>query len=124
MIIAGHVYVVYTTLTRPPKDKITVCVCAADNLFFWVNTEPRRGGIGQIALTATDHQALTRNCFLDCSRVTTFLQSELDAAQPRGPVSSQLAQRIVDYLRESPPKTLPTRYLKIAIATMEAIIDG
>jgi hypothetical protein len=54
-VIAGHVYVIYTALARPPKDKLTVCVCATESLFFWINTNPRRHGVGQLALTAADH---------------------------------------------------------------------
>jgi hypothetical protein len=35
-------------------------------------------------LAANDHAALTRACHLDCSRVTTFLGSELAAVNVRG----------------------------------------
>ncbi|MDO8837395.1 MAG: hypothetical protein Q7V31_00595 [Parvibaculum sp.] len=111
----GHVYVIHTALARPPKDKLTVCICATDNLFFWINTNPQRHNIGQLALVAADHGALKHDCFLDCSRVTTFSQHELDAAQPRGSISAALAQRIVALLENDPPKTLPPRFLKLAI---------
>jgi len=104
-VIAGHVYIIRTTLARPPKDKITICVCAAENLFFWINSKPQRHGVGQIELTATDHSALTHDCFLDCSRVTTFSQREMNAAQHRGCISAALAERIVLALEGNPPKT-------------------
>jgi hypothetical protein len=97
-VIVGHVYIVHTTLARPPKDKITVCICAGENLFFWINTNPQRHGIGQIPLTTADHAALSRDCFLDCSRVTTFAKRELDAAQTRGTISASLARRVVELL--------------------------
>lgn len=51
-MITGHIGIVYTTLTKPPKDKITLCLCADENLFFWINTDPRQRGVGQFALTA------------------------------------------------------------------------
>jgi hypothetical protein len=118
----GHVYVVNTTLARPTKDKITICICAADNLFFWVNTNARAHGVGQFFLQAVDHDALTHACYLDCSRATTFLPNELRNAKHRGAVSSELAARIVQYLKETPPRTLTPRYLKLAIANLKMLI--
>jgi hypothetical protein len=116
----GHVYVVYTVLTKPPKNKITICVCAAENLFLWINTEPRTHNVGQFALTATDHDALTHDCYLDCSRVTTF-REELDSAIHRGPISKTLAARIVTFLHKTPPKTLAPRYRNLIITNLSRI---
>lgn len=118
----GHVYVVNTTLARPTKDKITICICAADDLFFWINTDPRPHGVGQFALEAADHAALTHACHLDCSRATTFLQNEIRGAKHRGAISSDLATRIVQYLTDNPPKTLTPRYLKLAIDNLTTLI--
>jgi hypothetical protein len=50
----GRVYVVRTTLSRPPKEKLTVCISSDEALFFWINTDPRSHGVGQLALAATD----------------------------------------------------------------------
>ena len=82
---AGHVYLVYTVLTKPPKEKIVICVCAAEALFLWINSKSRPHDVGQLSLTATDHAALKHDCFLDCSRVTTFT-AELATARHRGPI--------------------------------------
>lgn len=120
-MIAGHVYVVFTALARPPKDKLTVCVCAADNLFFWINTNPRHNGIGQFPLAATDHAALAHACFLDCSRITTFSPMELSSAQHRGAISADLARRIVEFLKNTPPKTLPPCHVKLAVDNLSAL---
>jgi hypothetical protein len=114
-VIVGHVYVVHTALARPPKDKITICICAIDNLFFWINTNPQKHGIGQITLAAKHHGALAHSCFLDCSRVTTFPEHELGTAIDRGAISADLATRIVEELEKAPPKTLPPRFLRLAI---------
>lgn len=120
-MIAGHIYVIYTTLARPPKDKITLCICAAENFFFWINTNSQRHGIGQLQLSAAYHRALSHDCFLDCSRVTTFRQYELDAAQNRGSISPELARRVVEFLENDPPKTLAPRHLKLAIANLSTL---
>lgn len=117
-MIVGHVYIVYTSLARPPKDKITICLCSSERLFFWINTKPQRHGIGQFPLTPNDHSALTHDCFLDCSRVTTFAPKEMAAAEHRGPISVNLAKRIIEFLIACPPKTLSKRYIEIAISEL------
>lgn len=120
-MIVGHVYVIHTTLTRPPKDKITLCICAAEKLFFWINTSPQRHGVGQFPLVADDHDALSHACFLDCSRATTFSAHELGSSMHRGPISADLARRLVDFLQNDPPKTLPPRHVKVAIENLSAL---
>jgi hypothetical protein len=81
----GHVCVVFTTLTRPqPKEKIVLCICEQDNLFVWFNTDAQQHGAGQLKCVRDDHPALTHDCYLDLSRVTTFLPREISNAKPRG----------------------------------------
>jgi hypothetical protein len=118
---AGQLCVVRTTLSRPPKDKLTICICANENLFFWINTEPRAHGEGQLALAASDHPALSRECYLDCSRVTTFPPLELKAAEIRDVISAELAGRIVQFLEDAPPKTLAPRYRKLAVENLSIL---
>lgn len=118
----GHVYIIHTALAHPPKDKITLCICADENLFFWINTNPQRHGIGQFPLTANDHGALSHDCFLDCSRLTTFPATELNTALNRGPISADLARRLVEFLESNPPKTLPPRHVNLAIKNLSALV--
>jgi hypothetical protein len=117
----GQVCVVKTSLSRPPKEKLTLCICADENLFFWLNTDARTHGIGQFALAASDHPALSHDCYLDCSRMTTFPPLELRAAAKRDVISVDLAGRIVAFLQDTPPKTLAPRYLKLAIENLSAL---
>lgn len=109
----GHVYVVHTTLTKPhPKDKITICVSVADNLFVWFTSKPARHGHGQVPCAKGDHEALSRDCFLDLSRVTRFSPAELETTQHRGPISDGLRDRILQAL-EHGVKTLPPKHARI-----------
>lgn len=117
----GHIYVIDTALARPPKEKITVCICTSDNLFFWINTKPARHGDGQLPLSKGEHFYLTHDCFLDCSRVTSFPPDELNAAKHIGPISREMAQRVIKLLVDSPPKTLPKRYADLAIQNLSAL---
>lgn len=117
----GHIYVIDTSLARPPKEKITLCICAADGFFFWINTKPAMHGHGQFQLTKADHHYLTHDCYLDCSRATTFPPSELADAKHIGPISSELAGRIVTFLKDDPPKVLPQRYIDLAIGNLSKL---
>lgn len=110
----GEIYVIATNLTRPPKDKIVLCICAERNLFFWINTKAALHGQGQFALAAEDHPALSHPCYLDCSRVTTFSDGELAAARPRGPITAGLGEAIKAFLIETPPKTLTKVFFDLA----------
>ncbi|MBJ6122693.1 hypothetical protein [Sphingomonas mollis] len=101
-------FVVYTALSKPSKDKIVVCVGNNPPIFFWVNTDPRFHGIGQMRLSGNDHTALTHDCYLDCSRVTTFPAHELRAARQRDPITTDLADAIVKFLETEQPATLPS----------------
>lgn len=125
-MIPGNIYIIYTTLTKPkPKDKITLCVCATENLFFWINTGPRVHNVGQFPLMPDDHdRALTHPCYLDLSRLTTFPPRELAAARDRDTISQDLAARIVRFLTDTPPKTLPPRHLALALHTFSALIPA
>lgn len=118
----GHLYVIHTTLASPPKDKLTICICAADTLFVWINTEARRHGVGQFPLKKGDHSALSHDCHLDLSRVTTFPPRELSKALDRGVISSDLADRILRALKAAPPKTLPPRHLRLIVQCLEGLV--
>jgi hypothetical protein len=78
-----------------------ICVCDQANLFFWINTLPRPHGDGQMPLRATDHPAaFNRDCYLDCSRVTTANRAEMAAAADRGVISEAVRDRVMLFLEE------------------------
>jgi hypothetical protein len=96
----GRVYVIHTTLTKPvPKEKIVICICAKDNLFVWFNTAAQRHGVGQLKCAAGDHPALSHDCYLDLSRVTTFRSDEIANAKPRDLISDKLKARICEAVK-------------------------
>lgn len=109
----GHVYIVNTVLAKPKKDKITLCICTDDNLFLWINSEKRYHNIGQFELKKEDHGALTHDCYMDCSRLTTFPPAELTASLERGCITNDLAQRIIQFL--SDPDTAPSTLVQAQI---------
>lgn len=120
MVEIGGVYIVHTAMTRPPKDKIVLCIAVTPELFFWFNTAARHHGHGQLPVSPAEHpEVLTRDCHLDLSRVTTFSPLELSARRPQGVIRADLARRIVAMLQAG-VKTLPKRQGEIAAANLAA----
>lgn len=91
----GHVYIVQTVLTKPPKAKFAVCVCAENGFFVWINSNPKPHGKDQMALDAGCHELVTKDCFLDLSRVVQHPTFELDDAKEFPRISANLANDIV-----------------------------
>jgi hypothetical protein len=115
LVERGRVYIIFTTLTRPkPKEKIVLCVCENEELFVWFNTHAQPHGVGQLQCTRSDHPALTHDCYLDLSRVTTFRAAEIANAQPRAPIPDELKKKICSMVRAGIP-TLAPRYTKLIL---------
>jgi hypothetical protein len=72
----GDIFRIHTTLVTPPKQKIVLYV--GGSLFLWFNTEPRKERPAQMKVTAREVPGISRDCFLDCGRVTVFPERELD----------------------------------------------
>jgi hypothetical protein len=113
-VSAGDVYRIRTTLTDPPKQKIVLHVGTATNLFLWFNTDARKRP-AQMAVAQQEAPGITHNCYLDCGRVTTFPQRELDGAEHCGHASNAFLTRVIEEV-ETRATTL-TRGQRNAIAT-------
>jgi hypothetical protein len=99
----GDVFRVHTTLTKPqPKTKIVIYVGkhAGVDLFVWFNTDPREKRPAQMSVTAQEAPGITHNCFLDCSRVTTFPARELSGAERQGCASAEFRKRVAQTVEE------------------------
>lgn len=92
----GHVYIVKTVLTKPPKDKFAVCVCVDEGFFLWINSKPRPHGKDQMALDVDCHELVTKASFLDLSRVVKHPIFELEDAAEFGRISVELASQIIE----------------------------
>jgi hypothetical protein len=87
----GDIFRVHTTLANPPKQKIVLYVGRLGDidLFLWFNTEARRNRPAQMQVKPGQAPGISRDCFLDCSRVTTFPQRELEDAVLCGRVNRE-----------------------------------
>lgn len=94
MFELGRVYLV-PTRTLASHDKIVIC-CIEPDRFIWINSAPnQRRPEAQVPIGENEHSALTHDSFIDLSRITTFLPSELEQAEPRDMISPVIAQRII-----------------------------
>ncbi len=114
----GHVYVIYCSFIKIPHEKISLCICNKDHYFFWFNSNPNVPPIDQLAIKAGEHQAISKDCFLDISNIKSFPQSNLDTAKARGPISASMKARLLAAL-EAIPEQLPARHRQLALKNLK-----
>jgi len=111
----GSVLRIYTVLTNPPKTKIVLCV--GGHMFLWFNTDARKGRPAQMPVKAGEAPGITRDCFLDCGRATTFSAREMASAVVCGVVDNPFLQRVIEEV-EQRASSLPQGQRKTICAAM------
>lgn len=104
-MITGHVYRVHTTLANPPKIKIVLCV---GNWFLWFNSEARQRP-AQMPVKAGEAPGISKDCHLDCGRITVFPPGELAGATDEGACAHEFLLRVADEV-ENNATTLAALY--------------
>ncbi|TPN57586.1 hypothetical protein FJ976_02810 [Mesorhizobium sp. B1-1-9] len=69
-----------------------------NGFFVWINSQPRSHGKDQLALKAGSHPLVTKDCFLDLSRVVQHPTFELEQAREFDCVSPDLASAIIEMI--------------------------
>jgi hypothetical protein len=116
----GDVFQIHTSLVNPPKQKIALYVgrLGSIDLFLWFNTEARRNRPAQMRVAPREAPGISRDCFLDCSRVTTFLQRELEDAVPCGRASRAFLLRVAQEV-EARAVTLTNAQRKAVVVSLK-----
>lgn len=118
MLIRGNAYVIYCNYIKPPHDKICLCFCEVDRLFFFINSRPRPIADAQELIQVSDlPSAPTHDSYIDLSGPKTFSVADLAKAQDRGPLSAAAIERIRKRLQTG-ASTLSGRYKSLAIANL------
>ena len=120
MIATGHVYRIGTRMVDPPKTKIVVCV--GDWFFIWFNSEPRQRP-GQMPVSVAEAPGITKDCYLDCGRVTTFPPRELADAEDQGACTRDFLLRIIDEV-ENRGRTLVSLHRSTVIRNLQELVDS
>lgn len=117
----GHVYIVRTVLTDPPKAKFALCVCVEDGYFVWINTDPRHHGQDQLPLPAGCHPLVRRDSYLDLSRVVAHPTHEIEDAREFACISSKLCGSIVAAI-EAGLRVMPARQAQTVLANLRGLL--
>jgi hypothetical protein len=116
----GDIFRIRTTLVTPPKQKIVVYV--GSGLFLWFNTEARQRP-AQMSVSSGEVPGISRDCFLDCGRVTVFPERERNLAVLCGRANENFLLRVAQEIEER-AITLVTGHRKaVAIALRGAAAD-
>lgn len=94
----GHVYIVDTLLTKPPKEKYAVCVCVANGYFLWINSNPRPHNCDQLFLPAGIHELVKHDSYLDVSKVVCHPSFELNNAKEFARLSKECCEAIIEFI--------------------------
>lgn len=119
MLIRGNVYVVYCNYIKPPHDKICLCFCEVDRLFFFINSQPRFIADAQVLIEVKDAASgvLSYDSYIDLSGPKTFSDTEVARGHDRGPLSADAIKRIRSCLQNG-ASTLTARYKALALANL------
>lgn len=117
----GHVYIVDTVLTKPPKAKFAICVCVEDGYFVWINSEARQHGNDQLLLTAGCHPLIRHDSYLDLSRVVAHPTYELEDAREFPCISRDLCSQIVTAI-EAGLRVMPARQASTILENLRSML--
>jgi len=96
----GDVFLIPNNAIYPPNKKFSICVCAANNLFFLINSENREK-YDCIAITRSDNSFLQHDSFVSCSRVFNYHIFVIKKSKFIGAISNADLTRIVDKVASS-----------------------
>ncbi|TIM94452.1 MAG: hypothetical protein E5Y34_30635 [Mesorhizobium sp.] len=92
----GHIYIVRTALTKPPKPKFALCASIDYGFFLWINSIAKPHGKDQMAIQSGCHELVVKDCFLDLSRVVQHPTYELEDAREFERITADFANDIIE----------------------------
>lgn len=92
----GDVLYIYTSVAKPrPKFKYAICVCNLQNLFFLINSDPRKLTPEADVLVRPDElPCLDHVSYIDTSKFFKYYPSEINNAKEKGTLPDYLKHRI------------------------------
>jgi hypothetical protein len=114
---AGHIYWITFHYIQPPHEKISVCVCPDRPLFFWINTNPKPHGVGQLLVQPGDCDQLRHESYIDLSGLKTGSEFDLNSARYGAPLSERMRAALLSALAQPIP-LLPDVHRNLALANL------
>ncbi|WEZ84622.1 hypothetical protein P6U16_08640 [Rhizobium sp. 32-5/1] len=119
----GHIYIVNTVLSKPPKEKYALCVCVAPDYFVWINTKPAPHGRDQLLLQNGCHELVTHDSSLDLSKMFSHPDWEMKNAKEFAQISKALCKDIVGRI-EAGLDVLPPRHAALIAENLRSLLKG
>ncbi len=108
----GDVIHVYCAYIDPPHFKYAACICQKTPLFFFINTEPRRGTPdAQILIKKEWLPCLTHDSYINTATVVTFPKTHLSQSKIVGALPELLKAKIKSQVQKH--KYLPPRHVNL-----------
>lgn len=117
MFVAGHIYWITFGFINPPHEKISLCFCAEQPLFFWVNSLPKRHGVAQLPIERAICPTLNYDSILDLSGAKTGSVRDLATARDAGTMSNEMKLKVLAEL-ETPIQLLPDAHRLLALQNL------
>lgn len=116
----GHIYIVFTALTKPPKEKYALCISEPNEWFVWFNTLARSHGRDQFQVASGVHELIVHDSFLDLSRVVFHSAAEIEAGKEFACISKSFRDEIVAFVTAG-LEVMPERQSQIVLANLTAL---
>jgi hypothetical protein len=113
----GHLYWITFGFIQPPHEKISLCICSERPLFFWINSNPKPHGIGQLQVSVQLCPILRYDSVLDLSGAKTGAEADLNTARHAGPISGDLRALVIGEL-SNPIRLLPDAHRLLALGNL------
>jgi hypothetical protein len=117
LFLAGNIYWITYDYIQPIHEKISLCVCPERPLFFWINSQPKVHGLGQLPLSPAVCPQLQHDSYLDLSGLKTGSEFEMESARDDGPMSEGMKTLVLLEL-SSPIPMLPEIHRALALANL------
>lgn len=116
-LVAGNLYYIWCSFIEPPHEKISICVCPTSPYFFWVSSQPRSHGIGQVLLPAGITNGIDHDSYADLSTFKMASQKDVLRARDFGPIEAAAKALILATLN-NPIETLAEKYRLLALQNL------
>lgn len=114
---ASNLYYIWCSYIEPQHEKISICACPEAPYFFWVNTDPRSHGIGQVPWPSGITNGVVCDCYADLSCFKMFAPKDIAKARDMGPLSEPAKALILAELA-TPIATLAEAYRQLALRNL------
>jgi hypothetical protein len=115
--VAGNIYWITYSYIFPIHEKISLCVCPERPLFFWINSNAKVHGVGQLALSQALCPQLHHDSFLDLSGLKTGSEADLQTARDDGPMSEAMKTQVLLEL-STPIRLLTEAHRALALGNL------